>query len=133
MVPKQDLQVQEKRELQKKDEATIPARTFLPTSDIFETEEALTVVMVMPGVDKANVEINVENDVLSVSGRIDLGKYENLVPVYTEYNIGHYRRTFNLTSSRINQERIAADIKDGVLRLTLPKVEQAQPRQIQIS
>ena len=133
MAPEQDLQVQEKRELQKKDEATIPARTFLPTSDIFETEEALTVVMEMPGVDKANVEINVENDVLSVSGRIDLGKYENLVPVYTEYNIGHYRRTFDLTSSRINQERIAADIKDGVLRLTLPKVEQAQPRQIQIS
>ena len=133
MAPEQDLQVQEKRELQKKDEATIPARTFLPTTDIFETEEALTVVMEMPGVDKANVEINVENDVLSVSGRIDLGKYENLVPVYTEYNIGHYRRTFNLTSSRINQERIAADIKDGVLRLTLPKVEQAQPRQIQIS
>ena len=54
MAPEQDLQVQEKRELQKKDEATIPARTFLPTTDIFETEEALTVVMEMPGVDKAD-------------------------------------------------------------------------------
>ena len=103
MAPEQDLQVQEKRELQKKDEATIPARTFLPTTDIFETEEALTVVMEMPGVDKANVEINLENDVLNVSGRINLGKFENLVAVYTEYNIGHYRRTFNLTSSCINQ------------------------------
>ena len=132
MAPGQDLQVQEKRELQKKDEATIPVRTFLPTTDIFETEDALTVVMEMPGVDKANLEINVENDVLSVSGRIDLAKYEKLAPVYTEYNIGHYRRTFNLTSSRINTERIAADINDGVLRLTLPKVEQAKPRRIQI-
>ena len=132
MAPGQDLQVQEKRELQKKDEGTIPVRTFLPTTDIFETEDALTVVMEMPGVDKANLEINVENDVLSVSGRIDLAKYEKLAPVYTEYNIGHYRRTFNLTSSRINTERIAADINDGVLRLTLPKVEQAKPRRIQI-
>ena len=95
----------------KKDEATIPARTFLPATDIFETEEALT----------------------NVSGRIDLGKFEDLVAVYTEYNIGHYRRTFNLNSSRINQERIAADIRDGVLRLTLPKVEQAKPRNIQIT
>ena len=128
----QDLQVQEKRELQKKHEATVPVRSFLPTTDIFETEDALTVVMEMPGVDKANLEINVENDVLSVSGRIDLAKYDKLAPVYTEYNIGHYRRTFALTSSRINQERIAADIKDGVLRLTLPKVEQAKPRRIQI-
>ena len=132
MAPGQDLQVQEKRELQKKDEGTIPVRTFLPTTDIFETEDALTVVMEMPGVDKANLEINVENDVLSVSGRIDLAKYEKLAPVYTEYNIGHYRRTFNLTSSRINTERIAADINDGVLRLTLPKVEQAKPCRIQI-
>ena len=132
MAPGQDLQVQEKRELQKKDEPTIPVRTFLPTTDIFETDDALTVVMEMPGVEKANLEINVENDVLNVSGRIDLAKYEKLAPVYTEYNIGHYRRTFTLTSSRINQERIAADIQDGVLRLTLPKGEQAKPRRIQI-
>jgi HSP20 family molecular chaperone IbpA len=133
MAPGQDLQVQEKRELQKKDEATIPVRTFLPTTDIFETEDALTVVMEMPGVDKVNLDINVENDVLSVSGRIDLAKYEKLAPIYTEYNIGHYRRTFDLSASRINQERIAAEIKDGVLRLTLPKVEQAKPRRITIA
>lgn len=132
MAPGQELQVQEKRELQKKEEATIPARTFLPTTDIFETDDALKVVMEMPGVDKANLEVNVENDVLSVSGRIDLSKYEKLQPVYTEYNIGHYRRTFNLSSSRINQDRIAAEMKDGVLTLTLPKVEQAKPRRISV-
>ena len=133
MGPGQDLQVQEKRELQKKDETTIPARTFVPTTDIFETNDALKVVMEMPGVDKANLDINVENDVLSVSGRIDLSKYEKLQPVYTEYNIGHYRRTFNLSSSRFNQDRIAAEMKDGVLTLTLPKVEQAKPRRISVA
>jgi len=133
MGPGQDLQVQEKRELPKKDATTIPARTFMPTTDIFETNDALKVVMEMPGVDKANLDVNVENDVLSVSGRIDLSKYEKLQPVYTEYNIGHYRRTFNLSSSRINQDRIAAEMKEGVLILTLPKVEQAKPRRISVA
>ena len=133
MAPGNELQVQEKRELQKKDETTVPARTFLPTTDIFETDDALKVVMEMPGVDKSDLDVDLENDVLSVSGRIDLAKYEKLQPVYTEYNIGHYRRTFNLSSSRINQERIAAEMKDGVLTLTLPKVEQAMPRKISVA
>jgi HSP20 family protein len=132
MTPGQELQVQEKRELQKKDESTIPARTFLPTTDIYETDQVLTVVMEMPGVDKANLDINVENDVLSVAGRIDFSKYENLQPVYTEYNIGHYRRTFSLSPSRVDQEKIRAEMQDGVLTLTLPKAERAKPRKIAV-
>jgi HSP20 family protein len=118
MGPGQDLQVQEKRELQKKDETTIPARTFVPTTDIFETNDALKIVMEMPGVDKANLDVNVENDVLSVSGRIDLSKYEKLQPVYTEYNIGHYRRTFNVSSSRVDQDRIAAEMNISCMSRT---------------
>ena len=133
MAPENELQVQEKRELQKKDEQTIPSRVFLPTTDIFETDEALTVVMEMPGVDKANIHIGVENDVLTVDGRIDFSKYEKLLPVYTEYNIGHYRRSFTLSSTRINQDKIQAEMKDGVLSLTLPKGEQAKPRRIAVN
>lgn len=128
-----ELQVQEKRELQKKDETTIPARIFMPTTDIFETAEALTVVMEMPGVDRSNIDIHVENDVLNVEGRIDFSKYEKMQPVYTEYNIGHYRRRFTLSPSRIDQNQIKADIKDGVLTLTLPKAEQAKPRRISVN
>ena len=71
MVSGQELQVQEKRELQKKEESTAPVRMFLPTTDIYETDQALTVVMEMPGVDKEKVEINVEDGVLTVEGRID--------------------------------------------------------------
>jgi HSP20 family protein len=132
MATGQELQAQEKRELQRKDEPTIPARTFVPMTDIYETDQALTVVMEMPGVDKANLDINVENDVLNVAGRIDFSKYEKLQPVYTEYNIGHYRRSFSLAPNRVDQEKIKADMKDGVLTLTLPKAEQAKPRQIKI-
>lgn len=133
MAPGHDLQVQQKRELQKKDEATVPARTFVPTTDIHENDQALTVIMEMPGVDKSNLEINVEKDILTVAGQIDFSKYEKLQPVYTEYNIGHYRRSFSLSPSRIDQEKIRADMKDGVLTLTLPKAEAAKPRRISVT
>ena len=125
----QELQVQEKRELEKKAEATVPARTFVPTADIFETEAALTVVMEMPGVDRSNVDISVEAGILTIEGRLDFSKYQDMQPVYTEYNIGHYRRSFSL-SSRIDQHKISAELSDGVLALTLPKAAQAKSRKI---
>ena len=128
----QELQVQEKREVDKKQESTIPARSFVPTTDIFETEPSLTLVLEMPGVDKSNVDINIENGVLTVQGRLDFSKYQNLQPVYTEYNIGHYRRAFTL-SNKVDQGKISAEMKDGVLTLVLPKVEEAKPRRIAVS
>jgi HSP20 family protein len=91
----------------------------------------LTVVMEMPGVDNQNVQVTVENDILSVNGRIDFSKYEGLQPVYTEYNVGHYARSFQL-SSKIDQGKITADLKDGVITLTLPKSEEAKPRKITV-
>jgi HSP20 family molecular chaperone IbpA len=131
MDPTQELQVQQKREREDKEETTIPARIFLPMADIYETEDALKVVLEMPGVEKANVQVHVEGGVLNVEGRLDLSKYQGLVPVYTEYNIGHYSRSFRL-SNRINQDKIGAEMKEGVLSLTLPKVEEAKPQTIQV-
>lgn len=128
----QELQVQEKREVEKKQEATAPARLFMPTTDIFEAEHALTVVLEMPGVDKSTVDISVEAGVLTIDGRLDFSKYEGMQPVYTEYNIGHYRRSFSL-SNKIDQSKIAAEMKDGVLTVTLPKAEEAKPRRISVS
>jgi HSP20 family protein len=88
MADKQELQVQQKREADKDRESTIPTRAYMPTADIFETEDALTVVLEMPGVSKDNVDVSVENGVLTIEGRIDFQKYEGLQPVYGEYNIG---------------------------------------------
>lgn len=132
MDTKQELQVQQKRELDKKEEGTVPVRAFLPTADIYETHDALKVVLEMPGVEKENVDVRVEGDVLNVEGRLDLSKYQGLQPLYTEYNIGHYSRSFRL-SSKINQDKIGAELKEGILSLTLPKVEEAKPRTIQVN
>lgn len=132
MAPKQELQPQEKREVEKKQETTIPARMFVPIADIYEDQDALTVVLEMPGVDKSKVEVHIEDGVLSVTGQLDFSKYQGLQPLYTEYNVGHYSRSFQL-SSAIDQNKIKAELKDGVLWLTLPKVEEAKPRTIQIT
>jgi HSP20 family protein len=132
MDTKQELQVQQKRELDKKEESTIPLRVFVPTADIYETQDALKVILEMPGVEKGNVEVHVEDGVLNVKGRLDLTKYQGLQPLYTEYNIGHYARSFRL-SSKINQDKIGAELKEGVLSLTLPKIEEAKPRTIQVT
>jgi HSP20 family molecular chaperone IbpA len=132
MAAENELQVQEKREVAKKEEATVPTRSYLPETDIYETGDALVIVMEMPGVDKSNLDIDLENDVLTVVGRIDFSKYEKLMPIYSEYNIGHYRRQFSL-SNRVDQDRISAEVKDGVLTLKLPKAEASKARKIAIA
>jgi HSP20 family protein len=132
MASKQELQVQQKRELEKKEETTFPARVFLPTADIYETPDALKVVLEMPGVDKSNVKVGVENGILTVEGRLDFSKYQDLQPLYTEYNIGHYSRSFRLTT-KIDQSKIVAEVKEGVLSLVLPKADEAKSRTIQVN
>jgi HSP20 family protein len=76
----------------------------LPITDVFETDQTLSVVLEMPGVDKDNVDISVENDTLTIQGRVDYSEYDGLRPVYTEYKMGHYVRTFQI-SSKIEQDR----------------------------
>jgi HSP20 family molecular chaperone IbpA len=131
MAAKQELQVRQKRELETKEETTIPTRTYVPTADIFETQDALQVILEMPGVEKTNIDVTVEDGVLKVEGRLDFSNYKNLQPLYTEYNVGHYARSFRL-SSKIDQNEIRAELSDGVLTLTLPKVKEAKPRTIQV-
>jgi HSP20 family protein len=127
----QPLEVQEKKELVAKGEKTVPARYYVPNTDIFETDDALKLVMEVPGVDRNDIDIRLEEDVLRVEARIDPSKYEGMDPLYTEYSIGHFARSFTL-SHRIDQQQITAALNDGVLTLTLKKVQQAQPRRIDI-
>ena len=131
MAETHELAVRDKKELVSKEEKTVPARYYVPYADIYETDDALSVVMEMAGVTKDNVSVALENDVLRVEGQIDFAKYDGMEPVYTEYNIGHYARSFTL-SNKIDQEKISAQLEDGVLTLRLPKAKQAQARRIAI-
>src|SRR5215469_14318278 len=131
MATAQELAVRDKQELVSKGEQTVPGRYYVPFADIYETDEALCAVMEMPGVEKKDIDVALENDVLRIDGRIDFSKYDGMEPVYTEYNVGHYTRSFTL-SNKIDQEKISARLEDGVLTLTLPKATEAQPRRISI-
>ncbi len=140
MANEQTLDVQSKRELERlakkelstKEEKTRPGKFYVPDTDIYETDEALVVVMDMPGVEKKNIDIKVEKNVLSVEGQIDFAKYEDLKPVYTEYNVGHFSRSFSI-SRDIDSAGISAKIEDGVLTLRLPRVKEAAPRSIEVT
>jgi HSP20 family molecular chaperone IbpA len=132
MTTHQEVQVQEKQEVEKQAETTMAARYYVPTTDIFETNDTLTVVMEMPGVEKSNVDVDVEQDVLTIEGKLDLVGYDGLEPVYTEYNIGSYRRRFTL-SNKIDQGNISAELKDGLLTVVLPKASEAKARTIAVN
>jgi HSP20 family protein len=132
MAKSQTLEVQQKKELVSKEEKTAPARYYVPAADIFETEDALTVILEVPGVEKKNLNVKLENDVLQIDAQIDFANYEGCEPVYTEYNVGHFQRAFTL-SSKIDQDKITAELHDGVLTLTLKKSKEAAPRRISLS
>jgi HSP20 family protein len=132
MAQSQALEVQQKKELTSKEEQTVPSRYFVPTTDIFETEDALVVVMEIPAVGKDALQVHLENDTLRVEGRIDYNNYEGLEPLYAEDNIGHFARAFTL-SNKIDQGEISARLADGVLTLTLKKTKEAAPRRIAIN
>ena len=127
----QELSVRNKQEVAG-DEQTRPGRTYAPDVDICETRDSLWLWADMPGVDKDSIEVKLADGVLSIEGRVALQEYENLSPVYTEYNVGNYARRFSV-SPDIDGERIKARMSNGVLELELPKMERAKPRRIEVA
>jgi HSP20 family molecular chaperone IbpA len=120
-----------KQELQG-EEQTRPGRTYVPDVDICETADSLWLWADMPGVDEKAVEVNLADGVLSVGGWVSLKDYENLAPVYTEYNIGNYLRRFTV-SEDIDVDNIKARMTNGVLELELPKSARAKLRRINVA
>jgi len=125
----QELNVREKQETP--GEVTRAGRTYVPNVDIYETKEGLWLWADMPGVDEQSINIQLDDGVLSIEGQVDLKEYENVTPLYTEYNVGNYLRRFTL-SSDVDSDRIVAHMQDGVLALEMPKTERAKPRTIAI-
>ncbi len=113
-------------------EKTVAGKYYVPPTDIIETKKSLVVTMDMPGVKKESIHVKLEDNVLEVDGQIDYSPYNDLNPVYTEYNVGHFTRKFSV-SNEIDTGKIDANLSDGVLTLTLPKAPEAQPRQIKVN
>jgi HSP20 family protein len=126
-----ELKVKEKQELSVPAEQTTPGMVFQPAVDIFETDAAIVLLADMPGVRPASLNIDLRDDTLTIDG--DVAPFETAAEenILVEYEVGKYHRKFSL-SEIVDQGRIDAQLKDGVLRLTLPKVEKAAPRKITV-
>ena len=134
MAEEMSLEVQEAEKLEVAEagvERTRDRPVFVPRADIYETGDVITVVADMPGVDENSVSITLENDVLTIDGWVELAPPENHSLAYAEYRVGDYQRAFTL-SGQIDREGIEATVKDGVLRLYLPKTTEATVQKIAI-
>jgi HSP20 family protein len=113
-------------------ERTRDVTVFIPRTDIYERKDAIVVTADLPGVDEKAVDINVEKNVLTITGRVNRQGIEGHRLIYSEYQVGDYQRTFTL-SNDIDVSKIEASMKDGVLRITLPKSEKVLPRKIAVT
>lgn len=127
----QEITTKEKQELAGDQEKTRPGRYFLPDVDICEFPDHLQLWADMPGVTDRDVTVTLENNVLAIQGAVNTSMYDGLSPLYTEYNVGNYFRQFSLHES-IDGSGIKAAMRNGVLELTLPKVEAVKPRKIEV-
>ncbi len=105
-------------------------KTLRPAVDIFETAEGLTVIVDLPGVQKENVQIQVENEILTIKATPKTRL--TIEPAYQEFELYPYFRQFQL-SDKVDQEKIKAEMKNGVLVIQLPKREEAKPKQISVT
>jgi HSP20 family protein len=129
------LQVQdtEKREVAETGaERTRDRLAFVPRADVYETDEAIVVVADVPGVDENSVDITLEDNVLTINGYVEPEPPEGYNLTYAEYRVGDYVRAFTV-SDQIERDGIEATVKDGVLRLHLPKAAAAKRRRIPIT
>jgi len=129
-----ELQVQdaEKQEVEETGAERIRDRkAFVPRVDIYETDDQIVLVADVPGVDQDSIEITLEKSLLTVNGYVEPEPPEGYDIAYAEYDVGDFERSFRL-SNQIDQEKIEATVKDGVLRLVLPKIGPAKTRKIAV-
>ena len=112
-------------------ERTRARRAYVPRVDIYETDEAIIVLGDMPGVGEKSVDITLEKNVLTINGYVEPVQPDNYSLAYAEYEAGDFQRSFTL-SNEIDQDKIEATVKNGMLRLYLPKAGPAKTRKITI-
>ena len=125
------MEVQEQELVQEESERTRDCRCFVPRADIFELEDQISVVLDMPGINENAIEITLEKNILNVKGFSQVEDHGEYSRVWREYEAGDYERSFKV-SNAIDQANIEANYNNGVLRLTLPKAEEAKARKIAV-
>jgi HSP20 family molecular chaperone IbpA len=126
-----EIATKEKQQLSKGQEQTRPGRYYVPEVNIYEFEDSLKLWADMPGVREKDVDVTLKDGTLTLVGNVSTELYNGLRPLYTEYNIGNYYREFVLNED-IDESKIRATMRNGVLELTLPKKEHAKPRRIEV-
>ncbi len=106
-------------------------KTFVPRVDIYETKDSIFFIADMPGVDEKTVDVELEKNTLTILGRVENGTLKDHSLLLSEYEVGDYERAFTL-SYEIDRENIEATVKNGILRLELPKSEKIKPKRIMI-
>lgn len=127
-----ELMAKEKQEVTPPAEQTKPGPVFTPAVDIFETDKEITLLADLPGVKAEDLNIYLNEDILTIAGYVAEEINPNEEDILTEYETGQFHRKFTL-SEVIDQEKIKAELKDGVLTLRLPKVEKARPRKVTVN
>lgn len=126
------------KEIQKKEaetekgvERTRSRKVYTPAVDILEKENEIIVIADMPGVDDKAVDITLEKNVLTIYGKVEPEVPEQHRLAVAEYGIGDYQRVFTL-SEEVDREKIKATVKNGVLKLIMPKAEAVKTRKIEV-
>lgn len=107
------------------------ARAVAPRCDVLEDDAGITLIADLPGVPREQLELRVDGDTLTIEGEVQPVAPEGMTPVYAEVRVPRYRRAFTL-SRELDPSRVEANLKDGVLKLRIPKQPHAQPRRITV-
>ena len=126
-----EMELQEQELVQEETERTRECRCFVPRTDIYEVEDEIILALDMPGINENAFEITLEKNILNVKGYAQIEDPDEFTLTLAEYETGDYERSFRV-SDEIAKDKIEAVYKDGVLRLTLPKAEQAKARKIAV-
>jgi HSP20 family protein len=123
----------QKQEIEKGEriERARAAKVFTPDVDIVERKNDIVVIADMPGINEGSVDVTLENNVLSIYGKVDWDAPDKLKLFHSEYGIGDYQRVFTL-SGDVNREKIEAMVNNGVLKIVLPKAEAAKTKKITV-
>lgn len=126
-----EMEVQEQELVQEDTERTRECRCFIPRADIYEIDDDIVLELDMPGINENAIEITLEKNILNVKGYAQVDDPGDYSLALAEYEIGDYERNFRI-SDTVAKDKIDALYRDGVLRLTLPKAEQAKPKKIAV-